>query len=108
MYDTLYSLAKRTVNTVWDYVNIHVRFHAIIFKEYSRNKYCLNKSNLKMSNIEYLRQLHHKMLNLKRTQFRVKEFYSYEKDLIFRFCIKDLSFIYYVHEKAWTIYNAWY
>ena len=44
-----------------------------------------------MSNIEYLRQLHHKNLNLKRAQFRVKEFYSYEKDLIF---------IYYVHEKS--------
>ena len=36
-----------------------------------------------MSNIEYLRQLYHKKLNLKRTQFRVKEFYSYEKDLVF-------------------------
>ena len=35
-----------------------------------------------MSNIEYLRQLHHKKLNLKRAQFRVKEFYSYEKDLV--------------------------
>ena len=35
-----------------------------------------------MSNIVNLRQLHHKNLNLKRTQFRVKEFYSYEKDLV--------------------------
>ena len=42
------------------YLNINVRLHAIIFKEYSRNKYCLNKSNLQMSNIEYLRQLYHK------------------------------------------------
>ena len=49
-----------------------------------------------MSNIEYLRQLHHKKLNLKRTQFHVKEFYSYEKDHVVRFCIKDLIFIYYV------------
>ena len=52
-----------------------------------------------MSNSEYLRQLQHKKLNLKRTQFRVKEFYSYEKDLVFRFCVKDLIYIYYVHEK---------
>ena len=52
-----------------------------------------------MSNIEYLRQLHRKKLNLKRTQFRVKEFYSYEKDLVFG-CVKDLIFIYYVHEKS--------
>ena len=35
-----------------------------------------------MSNIVYLRQLHRKKLNLKRAQFRVKEFYSYEKDLV--------------------------
>ena len=47
-----------------------------------------------MSNIEYLRQLHHKKLNLHRTHFRVKEFYSYEKDLVFRLCVKDLIFIY--------------
>ena len=60
----------------------------------------MNKSNLQMSNFEYLRQLHHTKLNLKRTQFRVKEFYSYEKDLVFRFCVKDLIFIYYVHEKS--------
>ena len=53
-----------------------------------------------MSNIEYLRQLHHKKLNLKRTQFRVKGFYSYEKDLIFRYCVKDLIFMYYLHEKS--------
>ena len=53
-----------------------------------------------MSNIEYLRQLRHKKLNLKRTQFRVKEFYSYEKDLVFRFSVKDLIFIYYRHEKS--------
>ena len=44
-----------------------------------------------MSNIEYLRQLHHKMLNLKRTQFRVKEFYSYEKDLVFSGLRKGLD-----------------
>ena len=54
-----------------------------------------------MSNFEYLRQLHHTKLNLKRTQFRVKEFYSYEKDLVFsRFCVKDLIFIYFAHEKS--------
>ena len=53
-----------------------------------------------MSSIGYLRELHHKKLNLKRTQFYVKEFYSYEKDLVFRFCVKDLIFIYYVHEKS--------
>ena len=52
-----------------------------------------------MSIIEYLRQLHRKKLNLKRTQYRVKEFYSYEKDLVFG-CVKDLIFIYYVHEKS--------
>ena len=39
-------------------------------------------------------------MNLKRAQFHVKEFYSYEKDLVFRFCVKDLIFIYYVHEKS--------
>ena len=63
-------------------------FACYCFKEYSRNYYCLNKSNLQMTNIEYLRQLHHKMLNLKRTQFHnSKEFlkYSYEKDLVFGF-----------------------
>ena len=38
-----------------------------------------------MSNIEYLRQMHHKKLNLKSTQFRVKEFYPNEKDLVFGF-----------------------
>ena len=53
-----------------------------------------------MSNIEYLRQLHYKKLNLKRAQFRVKESYSYEKDLVFRFHVKDLIFTYYVHEKS--------
>ena len=53
-----------------------------------------------MSNIEYLRQWHHKKLNLKRTQIRVKEFYSYEKDLVYQFCVKDLIFIYYVCEKS--------
>ena len=53
-----------------------------------------------MSNIEYLIKLHHKKLNLKRPQFRAKEFYSYEKDLVFRFCVKDLIFIYYGHEKS--------
>ena len=41
-----------------------------------------------MPNIEYLRQLHHKMLKLKRAQFRVKEFYPYEKDLVLG-CVKD-------------------
>ena len=70
----------------------------LLFKEYSRNRYCLNKSNLQMSNIEYLRQLHRKKLKLKRTQFGVKEFYSYEKDLVLG-CVKDLIFKYYVHEK---------
>ena len=53
-----------------------------------------------MSNIEYLRQLYHKKLTVNRTQFRIKEFYSNEKDLVFRFCLKDLIFIYYGHEKS--------
>ena len=53
-----------------------------------------------MSNIEYMSQLQHKNLNLKRTQFRLKKFYSYEKDLVFQFCVKDLFFIYYIHEKS--------
>ena len=53
-----------------------------------------------MSNIEYLRELHHIKMNLKRTQFRVKQFYSYEKDHVFRFCVKDLIFLYYVNEKS--------
>ena len=51
-----------------------------------------------MSNIEYLRQLHHKNLNLKRAQFRVKEFYSYEKDLICSVLRKGLDL--YVQEKS--------
>ena len=47
-----------------------------------------------MSNIAYLRQLYRKKLNLKRTQFRGKELGP-------RFgCVKDLIFIYYVHEKS--------
>ena len=33
-------------------------------------------------------------------KFRVNEFYSYKKDLVFRFCLKDFIFIYYVHEKS--------
>ena len=63
-----------------------------------------------MSNIEYLRPFHHNKLNLKRAQYRIKEFYSYEKDLVFRFCVKDMIFIYNVHEKSLdfvTIFNAW-
>ena len=62
-----------------------------------------------MSNIEYLRQLHRKKLNLKRTQFRVKEFYSYEKDLVF--LVRkglDLHILRSRKESGlWTIYNAW-
>ena len=53
-----------------------------------------------MSNIEYLRQLHHKVEFEKDLILRRGEFYSYEKDLVFRFCVKDLIFIYYVHEKS--------
>ena len=34
-----------------------------------------------MSNIEYVRQMHHTKVSLKRTRFRVKEFYS-----VFVFC----------------------
>ena len=51
-----------------------------------------------MSNIECLRQLHHKNLNLKRAQFRVKEFYSYEKDLVCSVLRKGLDL--YVQEKS--------
>ena len=51
-----------------------------------------------MSNIEYLRQLHHKNLNLRRAQFRVKEFYSYEKDLVCSVLRKGLDL--YVQEKS--------
>ena len=51
-----------------------------------------------MSNIEYLRQLHRKNLNLKRAQFRVKEFYSYEKDLVCSVLRKGLDL--YVQEKS--------
>ena len=61
-----------------------------------------------MSNIEYLRQLHHKMLNLKRTQFRGKEFYSYEKDLVFSVLRKGLDLLILRSRKElglWTIYN---
>ena len=39
-------------------------------------------------------------MNLKRAQNRINEFYSYEKDLVFRFCVKDLIFIYHVREKS--------
>ena len=54
-----------------------------------------------MSNFEYLRQLHHNNLNLKRAQFRVKEFYSYEKDLVVRFCVKDLISTF--KKRAWAL-----
>ena len=54
-----------------------------------------------MSNIEYLRQLHHKKLNLKRSQFRVKEFYSYEKDLVCSICVKDLISTF--KKRAWAL-----
>ena len=63
-----------------------------------------------MSNIEYLRQLHHKKLNLKRTQFRIKEFYSYEMDLVFSVLRKGLDLHMLRSRKEpglWTIYNAW-
>ena len=54
-----------------------------------------------MSNIEYLRQLHHKNEFEKDSIFRVKEFYSITKRTsFFRFCVKDLIFIYYGHEKS--------
>ena len=33
-------------------------------------------------------------------EYSKKEFYSYEKDLVCRFCIKNLIFIYNVHEKS--------
>ena len=62
-----------------------------------------------MSNIEYLRQLHRKKLYLKRTQYRVMEFYSYEKDLVLG-CVKDLIFHLLRSRKEsglWTIYYAW-
>ena len=62
-----------------------------------------------MSDIEYLIKLHHKKLNLKRTQFRVKEFYSYEKDLVFSVLHKGLDFHILRSRKEpglWTIYNA--
>ena len=51
-----------------------------------------------MSDIEYLIKLHHK--KLKKTQFHIKKFYSYEKNFVFRFCVKDLILIYYGHEKS--------
>ena len=51
-----------------------------------------------MSNFEYLRQLHHKNLNFKRAQFRVKEFYSQEKDLVRSVLRKGLDL--YVQEKS--------
>ena len=53
-----------------------------------------------MSKIEYLRQLHHKNLNLKRAQFRVKEFYSYEKDLVCSVLRKGLSTF---KKRAWAL-----
>ena len=63
-----------------------------------------------MSNIEYLREMHHKKLNLKRAQFRVKKFYSYEKDLVFSVLRKELDLLILRSRKEpglWTIYNAW-
>ena len=53
-----------------------------------------------MSNIEYLRDLHHKNIEFEKGSILRKEFYSYEEDLVFRSCVKDLIFIYYVHEKS--------
>ena len=66
-----------------------------------------------MSNIEYLRQLHHKIMNLKRTRFHVKEFYSYGKDLVFSVLRKglDLRFLHILRSRKelglCAIYNAW-
>ena len=77
----MYSLAKRTIDrptgeTMFEYSCL---LHAIILMEYSRNWYYLNKSYPQMSNIECWRQLYHKKLTAKRTQFHAKEFYSYQK-----------------------------
>ena len=60
-----------------------------------------------MSNIEYLRQLHHKNLNLKRAQFRVKEFHFYEKDIVCSVLRKGLVDLY-IHcttftKRAWAL-----
>ena len=49
-------------------------------------------------------------MNLKRAQFRVKEFYSYEKDLFFSGLCKGLDLHILRSRKEpglWTIYNAW-
>ena len=96
MYDTLYSLAKKTVVTVWDFVwismSVCMLLHVLLrntaeisivgINQISRCRILSIWDNCTIKNV-----------NLKRTQFRVKEFYSYEKDLVFRFCVKDLIFI---------------
>ena len=64
-----------------------------------------------MSNIENLRQLHHTKLNLKRTQSRVKEFYSYENDLVFRLKMRKGLGLHILRSRKepglWSIYNAY-
>ena len=63
-----------------------------------------------MANIEYLRKLHHKKLTVKRTQFHVKEFFSYEKGPRFLVLRKghDLHLLRSRKEPGlWMIYNAW-
>ena len=52
-----------------------------------------------MSNIEYLRQLNHKK-EFEKGSIPRKGVLFLRKGPRFRFCVKDLIFIYYVHEKS--------
>ena len=62
-----------------------------------------------MSNIEYLRQLHHKKINLKRTQINVKGVLFLRKGPRFSVLRKGLDLHILRSRKEpglWTIYNA--
>ena len=52
-----------------------------------------------MSNIEYLRQLHHK-IEFEKGSIPRKGVLFLRKGPRFSVCVKDLIFIYYVHEKS--------
>ena len=53
-----------------------------------------------MSNIEYLGQVHHKKVEFEKDSIPLKGVLFLRKGPVFRFWVKDLIFIYYVHEKS--------
>ena len=75
-------------------------------------RYIIYSLAKRMSNIEYLRQLHHKKIQFEKDSIpRKGVLYRYEKDLVFGFCVKGLIDLHILRSRKepglWTIYNAW-